>query len=107
MRIEEDTNINKITEEDIVIANSSVLNANGIISGNIYVEEGSTLLLYGTLHGNLQTEQNSSTHIYGTMDGEILSCKGKIELSGMLYTKVAVPDNVIKIKGCCINNTKF
>ena len=107
MRVEEDTNINKITEEDIVVANSSILHAHGIINGNIYVEEGSALFLHGMLHGNLQTEQNSSTYIYGTMDGEILSCNGKIELSGMLHTKAAVPDNVIKIKGCYINDIEF
>lgn len=106
MIIEKDISINKIIEEDIVIKNSSTFHSHGIVNGNIYVEGDSTFYLHGMLNGDLITEQNSMSYIYGMMNGGIFSDKGIIELSGVLHTNALVPENVIKLKGCYINNKK-
>ena len=107
MKIIEDIDNNEIIKEDIVIANFSTFRTRGVVIGNIHVEDGSTLLLHGIFNGDLLTSQNSASYIYGTMNGTILPSKGKIELSGVLNTKSPVPESVVKIEGCHINQRKY
>lgn len=107
MIISNNTKLNKISEENIHITGSSVLDAHGIIKGNVYVEDSATFNLFGILNGDLYTFPNTKSHLYGTLNGAIISSKGFIELSGMLNTQYPVSENVIKKSGCYINDTKF
>lgn len=107
MLITHDTELNKVIKEDIHITKSSTLNARGIISGNVNVDDDSVFNLYGILNGNLFASEGATVYIHGIMNGDIISSDGHIELSGILNTKSVVPNNIIKIKGCYINNIKF
>lgn len=107
MIINNDTELRKITEEDIHITNSSTLHAHGIINGNVYVEDSAKFYLHGILNGDLYSTLNTSSYLFGTMNGAIMPSDGYIELSGMLRTKSPVPDNVVKIPNCYINNMKY
>lgn len=107
MRIETNSQLNSIVLEDIVIGNSAKLYANGMIHGNVHVEAGSELYMAGMLDGYLVVEENAAAYILGVMNGPILECEGTIELSGMLNTDSAVPEKVVKKKGCYINNKQY
>lgn len=107
MIITNNTELHKITKEEIHITNMAILHAHGIIDGNVHVEDGSTFYLNGILNGNLFASSNTTTYLSGTMNGSIISAEGRIELSGMLHTKEPVPNSVVKIKGCYINDTKY
>lgn len=107
MIINSDEKIYTVVTEDIIITNSSTLSVYGIVNGNVYVEENSNFYLNGILNGNLTAKQNSYSQLIGTMNGDILQSDGNIQLSGILHTKLVIPDNLIKITGCHINGTRY
>ena len=107
MIIDRNTDINTVIEEDVIITNSATFHMHGILNGNIYVEENSTFYLHGILNGDLTTKANSSSQLSGIMNGNILKNDGKIKLSGILNTKLVVPQNLVKEPGCYINGEKY
>lgn len=107
MRIEEDMFFDKVITDDIKIVNNSTFDMHGIVNGNISVESGCTFLLHGILNGDLIVSKDAIALIYGTMNGTIMDTVAKVELHGILNTKAEVPEVVIKMPNCYINNQRY
>lgn len=105
MRIDIETTLNDVIQDNIDIAPHGSLSMSGILSGSVLVEEKGLFKMMGVMNGTLKVV-GGHADISGILNGDISIENGSVDVYGIVSG--TVPDNgVTPHAGCVINGLKM